>query len=253
MSNRLYSPAYVISATAILVTALSTASPAQAEQSFASDNGSYKGDKITTYAGTNGFKIGATNICAPKNTTLYVTNDDGKVVTGYVTSVPSDDKDIATCPRRSGNDNFTPELKEGQQLIISREDIEAAWVRRTGFTFGGLVVPFKYRIASRELVGSGAVAPYIGWRTGYGQLLGINITPIVAAGLSLVAVPRQEAEGTDTKAAFTSAFGFRLTSTKNDQFSGGVLFGRDFLNKQDRLTDKNANKPWLSVYLGVSI
>jgi hypothetical protein len=55
---------------------------------------------------------------------------------------------------------------------------------------------------------------------------------------------------TETKNALTMAFGMVLTSSKNQKFSAGILFGWDFLSEADQARDPNVEKPWLSFYVG---
>jgi hypothetical protein len=125
--------------------------------------------------------------------------------------------------------------------------------RRSGVKFGGLVVPFKFRLGSaKDLVSSSTVAPYVGFRTAW-NTFGLTFTPVLAAGLSLVPIADPQNNTTTSKAAYTLAVGIRLTSTKNESFNAGLLFGRDFLSRTDRDADPAATRPWASFYLGYSL
>jgi hypothetical protein len=140
------------------------------------------------------------------------------------------------------------------QYKIAKSALEQHAFRRSGVTFGGLLVPFKYRLGNaKELVSSSAMAPYVGFRTAWFQNWGLSFTPVLAAGLSLVPVTDAGSSTTSTRAGYTLALGARLTSSKNEAFSAGLLFGRDFLSKSDRALDPNVSKPWLSFYVGFSI
>jgi hypothetical protein len=137
---------------------------------------------------------------------------------------------------------------------ISRTALEGFGFRRTGVTFGGLVIPFKYRLGGdKGITSSSTVAPYVGFRTRYLQGYGVSFTPILSAGLGLVPVTDPTEGKTETKPAFSMAIGLVMTSSKNDQFNAGLVFGRDLLSKSDRTLDPNVDKPWLSFYLGVAM
>ena len=157
-----------------------------------------------------------------------------------------DDAAIAECKSADTANTYTA-------YQVDREYFKSIPWKRTGVTFGALVVPFKFRLGSaKELVSSATIAPFVGFRTGYVPF-GVELTPVVAAGLSVVPVTNTSTSSTESKAAYTFAAGFRATSAKNEQFNAGLLFGRDFLNKSDRLNDPNVTKPWISFYLGYSI
>jgi hypothetical protein len=83
--------------------------------------------------------------------------------------------------------------------------------------------------------------------------LGITFTPVAAAGLSLVPVPTADGKETENKAAYTVALGFRVSSSKNQKFTAGLLYGRDFLSTRETAGQPKLKKPWLSIYLGASL
>jgi hypothetical protein len=124
--------------------------------------------------------------------------------------------------------------------------------RRTGVMFGALVVPFKFHMGGEnKLSASSTVAPYIGFRGP--APFGLTFTPIVSAGLGLVPVNDPSTDETDTKSAFSFALGVLLTHSKNDKFNAGVLFGKDFLSKSDRVGDDTVDKVWFSIYVGYKL
>jgi hypothetical protein len=124
--------------------------------------------------------------------------------------------------------------------------------KRKGIAFGGLIVPFKFRLGNaKELVSSSTIAPYVGVRTSVFQGWGLTLTPLVSAGLGVVPVADASGKGTNTKAALSTAAGLLLTSNKSEQFSVGALVGRDFLGRTDREADSAVNKLWISLYIGM--
>jgi len=136
---------------------------------------------------------------------------------------------------------------------IQRTELAVHDFKRTGFAFGALVVPFKFRLGDNELVTSSTIAPYVGWRMGFLQSTGLTFTPVLSAGLALVPVADPQTSKTETKSALSLSAGLVLGSSKNDQFQAGVLFGKDFANQSDRDKDPGVKKPWVSVYIGYNM
>lgn len=135
---------------------------------------------------------------------------------------------------------------------LDAEKLDHSAFKRTGIAFGGLIVPFKFRLGNaKELVSSSTIAPYVGVRTSVFQGWGMTLTPLVSAGLGVVPVADASGKGTNTKAALSTAAGLLLTSNKSEQFSVGALVGRDFLGRTDREADSAVNKLWISLYIGM--
>lgn len=121
-------------------------------------------------------------------------------------------------------------------------------------TFGGLVVPFKFRLGGdNAITSSSTVAPYVGFTSRHLQFFGVSLNPVITGGVGFVPIVNPATGQSETKSAFSFGAGFVMTSSKNEQFSAGLLFGRDVLSKSDRALDPNADKPWLSFYLGVAM
>jgi hypothetical protein len=186
--------------------------------------------------------------CAGRKSTYSVEkNDQSKdyVVVEFYTIVTPKHKD--TCP-----DPILPE--NDSRYKIARDIYNTIDEKYNGLAFGGLFVPFKFRLGSdKKLVNSVTAAPYLGLRYSWLQFYGYEIKPIVSAGIASVSVPNNEGNGNETKAAFSSSFGIMLSSENESAFSAGILFGKDFLSKSERKNDPSVVKPWLSVWLGVPI
>jgi hypothetical protein len=249
---------------AFLVAAAVSSSPASAaEPTLAGDGDALKGDHLQIRSNTWGFKLASaktaaeleTSFCAPAGTKGVVNNETDDAV--YIT--------ISSLPPQEGLMNTkldtaalslcvdTDRVKVSNQYVLPKATLAKHSFVRTGVSFGGLVIPFKYRVGKeKELVSSPAIAPFVGFRTAWFQTFGLTFTPVAAAGLSLVPVADSNGQ-TSNRAAYTVAIGIRLTSNKNDKFQAGVLYGRDFLNKNDAANDPKLLKPWISVYLGASV
>lgn len=146
-----------------------------------------------------------------------------------------------------------PPVIVGSDYVINRTEWDKLDAKVTGLTFGTLVVPFKFRLgAEKKLVSSATIAPYMGWRWSRAQFYGLDIRPIVSAGLGIVPVTDAATNKTETKAAFSTAIGLTLHTVKDAGFTAGVVFGKDFLGKGDKGTDPSVDKMWLSVWVGLA-
>ncbi len=238
--------------------ALLSLSGAAWAQSMPSDGNSFKGDHLRLFTNLKGIsKLGETGgkLCAPAGSRLAVSDqDDQKLYVRFLTVSGEDetfkfDEAALTdpeCKKEARVNTFTSyELPTANFLHTD--------FRRSGVTFGGLVVPFKLRLGKeKHLVSSSTIAPYVGFRTAW-SVYGLTFTPVMALGLSNVPVTDATTNNTESKAAYTVAVGLRLGSSKNEQFNAGILFGHDFLNRSDRMADPTVGKPWLSAYLGYSM
>ena len=235
---------------------------------FPSDEDRFSGDHIQLRTQVDSFEVIPETSpdndgmkCAPKNARLSVTTEDDQWLLVRFLELPKNGWDcylhqhicvrsketITDCDSKSLVNTYT-------QYKIKKSVLKQVGYTRTGVTFGGLVVPFKFRFGTNKtLSASPAVAPYVGFRTGWFQSYGVTFTPVVAAGLSLVPVTNADTSATSTKTALTVAGGLRFTSSKSDAFSAGLLIGYDFINKSDREGDKSLTKPWLSFYVGASL
>jgi hypothetical protein len=236
--------------------ALCLASPAAAEASLPGDNASLVGDRMTFRATARGFKLvapvdtatGGTDHCARAGSVALVTSaTKSQLFMRFADLGEKSEAATQSCPD-------AVQVRLGEQYKVEREPLLRIDHARTGLSFGGLVIPFKYRMGDdKELVASPAIAPFVGYRMSFTQRWGFTFKPVAASGLSLVPVPTADGKETENKAAYTVALGFRITSSKNEQFSAGLLYGRDFLSSRDTATNPKLKKPWLSIYLGASV
>jgi hypothetical protein len=142
-------------------------------------------------------------------------------------------------------------VNESTQYSIKKVDLLSHDYFRSGVTFGGLVVPFKFYLGDdKKISPSSTVAPYIGFRGP--APFGLTFTPIISAGLGLVPVSNPNTDKTETKSAFSTAIGLVLSSSKNQSFNAGLVIGKDFLSSADKALDSTVDNIWFSVYLGYS-
>ena len=233
--------------------------------SFPGDQDRLGGDHLTLRTNAYGFKeLSApgkpsekpSDKCAPQGSKLRVLQELNGMLTVQFSDIPDQPRGILGTPQvtQEALDACKDRVNTHTAYQISRTALEGFGFRRSGVTFGGLVVPFKYRLGGdKGITSSSTVAPYVGFRTSYLQGYGVSFTPIVSAGLGLVPVTNPTEGKTETKPAFSLAIGLVMTSSKNDQFNAGLVFGRDLLSSSDRALDPNVDKTWLSFYLGVAM
>lgn len=227
---------------------------------FPTDKDSLDGDHLRLRTNVSGFKdSGSTEttpklFCAPVGTGMAVREElsDGNLVVRFydIPSEPAGEvtkEALAACKPEDRVNLYT-------SYTILKNKLMTFDFKRSGVAFGGLVIPFKFRLGGdRGVVSSSTVAPYVGIRTRYLQGFGVSFTPVLSAGLGLVPVSNSATNTTETKSALSFAAGFVMTSSKSEQFTAGLVVGRDVLSKSDSALDPNVNKAWLSFYLGVAM
>ncbi len=223
------------------------------------DGDSYKGDTAYLNVTVPAFRLTSDSKvvrCAPTGSQAYVSNESSGTLFVRFDQVTDESDTVLFARHKASLEDCRKEdrVKLGTGYSIARTELEKFDHLRTGVSFGGLVIPFKYRLGEeKELVSSPAIAPFVGFRTRWLAAWGITFTPVAAAGLSLVPVPTADGKDTENKAAYTVALGFRISSNKNSNFTAGILYGRDFLGSRDTDLFPKLKKPWMSIYLGAAV
>ncbi|NDY93007.1 hypothetical protein [Ideonella livida] len=141
------------------------------------------------------------------------------------------------------------------RLTVRVEDVVASGALRRGYTYGTLVVPFKYYMGAKELAPSATIAPYFGRRI---EALGGSASFIVAAGVGVVSGSSKDAGGnaqTEQLTAFSTAWGLTFETRKPNSQNGrglqsGILVGRDYVGRAHRAAFDQHGKTWVSVQIG---
>jgi hypothetical protein len=216
---------------------------------YAADEDRFDGDKLTLRTRVVGFADADVpddaSWCAPSESELKVTREVGDALLLRFTRVGGGK---AECAAGSKIVNTFMAFR-----ITKSRLTQTTSFRRTGVTFGALIVPFKFRTGDKEIVSSATVAPYVGWRTGWFGTYGLSFTPLFSAGLGLVPVTNPASGTTETRSAFSMATGIVMGSSKNEAFQAGFLIGRDFLGRSDAQLDPGSKKVWLSFYVGYTL
>jgi hypothetical protein len=242
-------------ASAVWLAAVLAASPALAQDtkngSIPGDNGRYDGDHLTLRTTVRGFKEpgvqNAPSHCAPAGAKLVVSRErEGKLFVRFL-QVEGETK------AADGLCEAIPRVRYFTQYEIDKTAVEQFDVKRTGVTFGALMVPFKFRLGDNKIVSSATIAPYAGFRTGWLSSRGLTFTPLVSMGLGLLPVTDPATNESETRPALSAAAGFVIGSSKNEQFQAGLVIGRDYLGRADRALDPGSSKPWVSLYVGYTL
>lgn len=137
---------------------------------------------------------------------------------------------------------------------VRASDLERAGASRYGWTYGVLVLPFKYYRHSSGFSSGLSFGPYLGRRYG---MPGSAFT--VAAGVALSSVKGEVKDSagsiTDTPdlQALSATIGVMWDISKKPgikPFKIGVFYGADRVNQGDVIKYVNNKKPWLAFQVG---
>jgi len=243
-----------------LVCAASIGASAFAAGQIVSDQGSLSGDHLRADTHIIGFKESGTDgrqlMCAPRGSGFSIRreSDDAKTLTVLFYDIPKENEEDMKKTDLGTRCLVAGLVRKETSYTIQRDVLDDFSYKRSGVTFGGLVVPFKFRLGGDNAVtASSTVAPYLGFTTRYLQGFGLTLNPVVMGGVAMVPVADPATNTTETKTGFSFGVGFVLKSSKNQDFNAGLIIGRDIMSSSDRARDPNVDKAWLSFYLGISM
>ena len=143
------------------------------------------------------------------------------------------------CTNKTFNCNIT--------YAIKLTDAEKSGMARTGFTYGALVVPFKYQLSGdKAFTGSATLGGYVGYRFMTIHELAITATPIAFAGASNISV--SGTSGTSNAMGFS--WGIGVVVTLKGAFQLGGVIGCDSVNSSANY--EYNNRPWAAFEIGYS-
>lgn len=133
---------------------------------------------------------------------------------------------------------------------------------RLGFTWGALVIPYKFYLTDRSIKSNTSTVAYAGYE---GWLPGLSLSTVLAIGPGLTtsstttpntpATGNTTPSGTTTKSStfvtYTVAIGFIAAFGDSKNFKVGFMFGRDYQGKDSGFQYENKN--WLALSVGVGI
>ena len=218
-----------------------------------SDRDNFTGDRIryrlttlmlqATKLGNGGETV---PVCVPSGTSLLgigkgTLTADGKAQELSIFSLKEAAKDTA------GECGTTALVKPGQAVLVDPEMLRKSPPERYGWTYGTLVVPYKYQIqGDRSLSGGATLGGYAGFR---GSLFnGPTLVFMGFAGATKVDVPTTRNGQAVTESVAGLSYGVGLLGSIKDAFKVGFVIGTDRVD--NKLGYVNNGKAWVSFSLG---
>lgn len=169
----------------------------------------------------------------------------------YVTGQSEDGSVLTVVSAEKNRFGFGCYPIKGDPKDIKLEDVIRSGAGRSGWVYGGLVVPFKFYPHSGELAGSATVGPYLGWRMD-GPFR--TATFVVSGGISTVTAMSKDDSGeskTVPLTAWSGAFGLIFEVSKGKTpFRAGLLVGKDWTDRKSTVRYENNARTWLALQLG---
>jgi len=140
----------------------------------------------------------------------------------------------------------SPTVKSRRSYKITMTNLQNYGYRRSGFTFGPAIVPFKYHRRDHTFTGSASIGAFAGWRM---DLPGIEMAPVVFSGFG--AAPN--ANGGGNVALFSWGLGgvISLSPESRNPFTVGFFWGRDYGGNDAGY--KYEGRPWLALNFGYAM
>jgi hypothetical protein len=201
---------------------------------------------------------------APGRTKLKVINDtmkNGKrVLTVRVVDVPCVGTTVAKVTSLSqalSSAKTDPDhckeatnVKEGHNYDIERDELDRFGFRRTGWIYGGLIIPYKYFRHDKSLEPGTTIGPFLGYRlgqTGWGVSV---VGTLGIASIKLNTVENGELKE-QTVQGLSRAIGLMFDIAKSENpFRFGIMVGKDRVGSNSAISYPHEGHSWLAVQLG---
>ncbi len=140
---------------------------------------------------------------------------------------------------------------------FTSQDFSNTASQRGGFTWGAMIIPYKYYFTDHSIQGNPSTVAYVGYE---GWFPGVSLAAVGAAGLGLSpgssnaasasgATPNNATTASaSTAATYTVALG--VIATFGASIKAGVLLGRDY--QSNAAAFKYQNKTWVALSVGAS-
>lgn len=225
----------------------------------ASDAGLYTGDTIRLPAAVEGPAVvlgrseAGEQRCVPARRSLKgvgrigIKGEDDKVVEHALFRVGRPEKGDrpADCGKAADGKETLAEV--GTLIAVDPDLLGRLSMRRSGWSFGTLGVPYKYQLrGDRSLSGGATLGGYLGRRVSLGDSM--NLQAIVFVGATKVDVPVEKDGTPETQSMFGLSHGIGVLGSVKDGFKMGLVLGWDRVSRSADYA--NNGKPWVSVSLG---
>ncbi len=254
-----------ISAGILALVALTSPCHAQSTTpNFVSDNGNFSGDHFRIQTDLFGFAIASSSgttsstlYCAPKGSKFQVVYDSNTNTSSAPSAGAASTVRFINIPATVNNSDTactSNVVNTYTAYTLPDTTLQSTPVKRSGIVFGGLLVPFKYNLSSKQLQSSPTTAPFVGFRTGY-EPYGLSFVPVAMLGLAFSTSQNNTANSNGTNTSLSTGIGLRLSSSKNENWHGGIMFGRDFGGGNTTATNPSSTSAysWVSMFLGYSM
>jgi hypothetical protein len=196
-----------------------------------SDSSRYKGDC---------FKVVSKIAGAPVAERLYVVDQSADGSSLHV--LPAERPFILCSPISDPNQS---------SVAVSTQDVLRSGARRSGWVYGTLLLPYKYRPGDQTSQNNVTVGPYLGARVDTG---GVGWTYAVSAGLTQTKVTSVDADNKPNEtnvSGFTLAVGLLFDVNKSIKpFKTGVFIGADRYSKLKGEKVQGSGKLWIALQIG---
>jgi len=135
-------------------------------------------------------------------------------------------------------------------------DFQDVGSQRLGFTWGPMIIPYKYYFTDHAIKGNPSTVLYVGYE---GWFPGVSLAAVAAAGLGIGQTTSNASDGsngspptppdTNTSATYTVAVGL-IATFGGGAIKAGVLTGRDYQSNAAQF--KYENKQWIALSVGTS-
>lgn len=187
-----------------------------------------------------------TPVCIPAETPL---RGMGKIEDSKLDVRLKDSKDDFWRPKEYTN-CYGSDKKIPSDVVIT-VDINKNLPDRYGFTYGALVVPYKYQLGGSHDIKSGSsIGPYLGWEMDRGSSLGLGLKGVVFVGGSMHEVTRVEDGEEETETIAGISYGLGIIGEVKREFQFGVIVGSDETGEDSGYEDDN--KWWVALAIGYS-
>lgn len=228
----------------------SAASGVQFVEQRASDTENYIGDKVRypTAIFAKGIALGSDevkNVCIEPNIDL---RGLGKVNIKMGTQLVEHKAFVVMDPAPTKVTVCKAEEQPAENSIVALDPamLKSVPPKRSGLTFGTLVVPYKYHLKGDQSLGGGAtLGGYLGWRY---QAWGYDLQAVGFAGATKVDVPGLKDGKATTDSVAGLSYGIGLLGTVKNEFKLGLVAGQDRVNRSVNYV--NNGKTWFSVSIG---
>lgn len=156
---------------------------------------------------------------------------------------------VSTPCRVKDGSKLTEGLVSGRAYDLPVSQLVEAGMHRSGYTYGMLMVPFKYVLAGdRGMRGASTVGGYVGWRQA--PVLGMDLTYIGFAGATVISIQKTENGVSKTTDNAGLSAGFGAITTLKDSFQVGAVAGWDVVSSSANYGGDY--KPWVAIQIGYS-